>query len=154
MEHISVEALRGLADVRFEPPAPLSRKERLEAWAKALDRQCGVPVRLFHQLEFMPRSDWGPLRVEGSPLSIAFSDPLLRAQGLQSDRLGDAMAFFEMNEGETHRMLCSCMHGASMSATRAAALVRQMASPLPHLAMRLGAGVFAASALGLFLYMA
>jgi hypothetical protein len=153
MEHKSVEVLRGLAEVRFEPPAPLSRKERLEAWAKALDRQSGVPVRLFHQLEFMPRAEWGPLRVEGSPLTIAYNDPLLRAQGLQSDRLGDAMAFFDMSERETHRMLCSCMHGASMTGSRAAGLVRQMASPLPHLAMRVGLGAFGASVLGLFLYM-
>jgi hypothetical protein len=154
MEHKSVEVLRGLAEVRFEPPAPLSRKERLEAWAKALDRQGAAPVRLFHQLEFMPRAEWGPLRVEGSPLTIAFNDPLLRAQGLQSDRLGDALAFFDLSEREAHRLLCSCMHGAAMTASRAAGLVRQLASPLPHLAMRAAIGAGTVSFLGLILYMA
>lgn len=152
MEHKSVEVLRGLAEVRFEPPAPLSRKERLEAWAKALDRQGATPVRLFHQLEFMPRAEWGPLRVEGSPLTTAFNDPLLRAQGLQSDRLGDALAFFDINERDAHRLLCSCMHGAAMTSSRAAGLVRQLASPLPHLAMRVGLGAGLVSLLGVFLY--
>jgi len=154
MEHKSVEVLRGLAEVRFEPPARLSRKERLEAWARALDRRGAAQVRLFHQLEFMPRAEWGPLRVEGSPVTIAFQDPLLRAHGLQGDRLGEALAFFELSDHEAHRLLCSCLNGAAMSSSRAARLVRQLASPLPHLAMRTGFGVAFASLVGLFLYVA
>jgi len=154
MEHKSVEVLRGLAEVRFEPPAPLSRKERLEVWAGALERRGAQPVRLFHQLEFMARAEWGPLRVEGSPLTIAFQDPLLRANGLHSDRLGDALAFFDLSDGDAHRLLCSCLNGAAMTASRAARLVRHVASPLPHLAMRTGLGVAFVSLLGLFLYAA
>lgn len=111
-------------------------------------------MRLFHQLEFMPRSEWGPLRVEDSPLTIAFNDPVLRAAGLQSDRLGDAMAFFDLGERDTHRMLCSCMHGAAMSASRAAGIVRQIANPAPRMAIRAATFAIGASALGMFLYFA
>ena len=152
MEQRSVESLRGIAEVHFVPPAPLDRAQRFEAWAKALERQGGASVRLFHQLEFMPRCDWGPLRVEDSPLTIAYNDPVLRAAGLQSDRLGDAMAFFELGESDTHRMLCSCMHGAAMSATRAAAIVRQVADPVPYLAIRAATCAIGAGALGMFFY--
>ncbi len=152
MEQRSVEALRGVAEVHFVPPTPLNRAQRLEVWAKALERQGDAPVRLFHQLEFMPRSEWGPLRVENSPLTIALNDPALRAAGLQSDRLGDAMAFFELGESDAHRMLCSCMHGAAMSATRAAAFVRRVADPIPYLAVRAATCVIGASALGLLFY--
>ena len=154
MEQRSGEAERGLAEVHRVPPAPLDRAQRFEAWAKALERQGAASVRLFHQLEFMPRSEWGPLRVEDSPLTIAYNDPILRAAGLQSDRLGDAMTFFELGEHDTHRMLCSCMHGAAMSATRAAAIVRQVADPVPYLAIRAATCAIGAGALGMFFYFA
>ena len=154
MEQRSVESLRGIAEVHLVPPPPPDRAQRLELWAKALDRHGSAPVRLFHQLEFMPRSEWGSLRVEESPLTIAFNDSSLRAAGLQRDRLGDAMAFFDLGERDTHRMLCSCMHGAAMSASRAAGIVRQIADPAPQLAVRAATFAIGASALGMFLYFA
>lgn len=152
MEQRSVESLRGIAEVHFAPPAPLDRAQRLELWAKALERQGAAPVRLFHQLEFMPRSEWGPLRVEDSPLTVAFNDPVLRAAGLQSDRLGDAMAFFDLGERDTHRMLCSCMHGAAMSGSRAGMIVRQIANPAPQLAIRAAAFAIGVTSLSMVFY--
>jgi hypothetical protein len=154
MEQRSVESLRGIAEVHLVPPPPPDHAQRLELWAKALEHRGLEPVRLFHQLEFMPRSEWESLRVEDSPLTIAFNDPSLRAAGLQSDRLGDAMAFFNLGERDTHRMLCSCVHGAAMSASRAAGIVRQVADPAPQLAVRAATFAIGVSALVMFLYFA
>jgi hypothetical protein len=100
-------------------------------------------------LEFTPRHQWKALRVDKSPLTVAFDDPVLRASGLASDQLGDAISFFELSERQTHRLLCTCMHGFSMSAGQAARIVRSLASPMPRIAARVAASGAVATGLGL-----
>ena len=39
---------------------------------------------------------------------------MLRTEGLMSDRLGDAMNFFELTEGQAHYAFCSCLSGRTM----------------------------------------
>ena len=62
-------------------------------------------------------------------LSLAFRDPVLRSEGLASDRFGDAVAFFQITEHEAHIVLCSCHGGEAMRAEEAARRVRGIRSP-------------------------
>ncbi len=67
-----------------------------------------------------------PVRADDSPLTVAYEDPVLRAEGLASDRLGDAMDFFELNDNEAHVAFCSCHVGSSFEARFAASRVRAL----------------------------
>ena len=76
--------------------ARLTRRERLERWAEALERDPGRRLSTLHEIEHKPRDERRALRVENSPLSVAFADPVLRADGLASDKFGDATDYFEL----------------------------------------------------------
>ncbi|MFN3889902.1 MAG: hypothetical protein ACK4MV_05850 [Beijerinckiaceae bacterium] len=141
MEHKSAQELRAFADITTDPPPPLGRKERLERWAALLDRDPQRRINLVHELEFASRESQAAMRAPESALSVAYADPLFRSLGLQSDRVGDGQAFFGLSESQTHRLLCSCMHGMSMKAGDAARLIRSIAKPLP--------GIFARGAVAL-----
>lgn len=129
MEHKRVDQLRSVADVASQlPKEMLTRRERLERWADLLDRD---PLRRLHSLgeiEFQPVDRRHQLRADDSPLSVAFADPVLRSQGLASDRLGDATAFFGLSEGDAHRVLCSCLNGRVIDAGTTARRVRAIAT--------------------------
>lgn len=142
MEQKSVQDLRASADISYNPPPPLDRKARLARWADILDREPGRRINLIRELEFASRAARTEMRADESALSIAYADPLFRSLGLNSDRVGDGQAFFGLSESQTHRLLCSCMHGMSMRAGDAAGLVRSVARPLPRALAR---GVFAAA---------
>lgn len=131
MEQKSARELRAFAEVSSDPPAPLGRKERLERWADLLDRDPQRRISLVRELEFATRAVQAEMRADQSALSIAYEDPLFRSMGLNSDRVGDGKEFFGLSESQTHRLLCSCMHGMSMRAGDAARLVRAVADPLP-----------------------
>jgi len=125
MEHRRVDQLRSVADIR---PAAMSRGERLERWAELLECQPTRRLQTLPEIEFMPRAERPLLRADNSPLSVAFADPVLRAEGLASDRFGDAMTFFELSEHDAHLVLCSCMNGQTIEASRVAGRVRAMAN--------------------------
>jgi hypothetical protein len=129
MEHKRVDQLRSVADIGYQlPKEMLTRRERLERWAQLLDRD---PLRRLHSLgeiEFQPVQSRHLLRTDDSPLTVAFSDPLLRSQGLASDRLGDATAFFGLSENDAHRILCSCLNGRMMDSGTTARRIRSVAS--------------------------
>lgn len=136
MEHKSAHELRGIAEVSAHPPAPLGRRERLERWAHLLERAGDARINLIHELEFAPRAAQRSMRANDSALSIAFNDPVLRAEGLNGDTIADGQAFFSLTDRDTHRLLCSCMHGLSMRATDAAWIVRSIANPIPGIIAR------------------
>lgn len=136
MEQKSAQELRSIADVSSTPPKPLDRKERLLRWADLLDREPLRRINLVHELEFAPYDVRGQMRADDSALSVAYADPLFRSLGLQSDRVGDGQAFFGLRESQTHRLLCSCMHGMAMRAGDAAKLVRSIANPAPGIIAR------------------
>ncbi len=127
MEFKRPEQLRDIADLRPTLPA-MTREERLARWADLLDRQAGRRLKTLDEIEFVPVDKRAALRADDSPLSIAYADPVLREEGLASDRLGDAMAFFNISEHEAHRVLCSCMHGRTVDAGRAAQCVRAISN--------------------------
>ena len=81
------------------------------------------------EIEFKPKAVRRAMRADGSALSVAYSDPVLRADGMASDRLGDATAFFDLSDQDAHIVLCSCHGGATMRADEAARRVRGIRSP-------------------------
>lgn len=129
MEHKPVEKLRSVAEVHEFKQGFLSRQERLDRWAELLERQPKRRLRSLGEIEFTPEEKRPELRSDESPITVAFEDPVLRADGLKSDRLGDAMEFFDLSERSAHRLLCSCMNGWSMEAGSTARKVRRLANP-------------------------
>ena len=125
MEHQPLNELRSIAGVRL---ASMTRRERLERWVKLLDRE---PLRLLNSLEgieFRPCAERHMMRAENSPLTVAFENPVLRAEGLISDRFGDAIKFFQLSEGQAHRVFCSCLNGQATRASTFAARVHRIAT--------------------------
>jgi hypothetical protein len=127
MEHRAIDQLAHVAELT-KTPAVLSRRERLDRWAEELERDPYRPLRSLGEIEWQPEPERSLMRADGSALAIAYGDPVLRAAGLASDRLGDAMRFFELTEHEAHAVLCSCMHGGIGRADVTARMVRAAAS--------------------------
>ena len=129
MEHKTRDEIREVANIvpSCLQPHPLSKRERLELWAKTLEREGGRRLRTLYQIEYAPPAERAGGRADDSPLSVAFNHPELRAAGLSGDTIGDATAFFGINESELHNILCFCHYGETMSAEVAAARVRAAA---------------------------
>jgi len=130
MKHTPVSEISRVADVHAIPPRPpLTRVERLERWAEALEREPDRLLTSLEEIEWRSDAERGALRAESSALTVAYGDPVLRADGLASDRLGDAVTFFRLTEAEAHFALCSCVYGQTMQAGVAARRVRMIAHP-------------------------
>jgi hypothetical protein len=102
------------------------RRERLERLARLLEDHNG-PVQMLTQIEYLRRAERLLLRRDGSPLTVAYSDPVFRAQGLAGDRLGDAMAFFDLDDREAHQLFCDCHYRTGVSSQVIATQVRAVA---------------------------
>jgi hypothetical protein len=107
---------------------PMSKAERLDCWAAALDREGDRQLNTLFQLEYLPSARRAQLRADDSLLSVAFADPRLRAEGLAGDTMGDAVAFFGVSERELHDIVCFCHHGPAITARTAAAQIRNAAA--------------------------
>src|SRR5262249_16135854 len=126
MKHKILEEISDVADVL---PAnlgthPLSKRERIECWAEALEREGRRRLKTLFEMEHAPRAERATQRADDSPLSVAFRDARLRAEGLAGDTVGDAATFFGLTEMELHNIMCSCDDGATMAADMAAMRVR------------------------------
>jgi len=130
MEHKTRDQIRDVADILPDhlQSRPLSKRERLELWVEALEREGGRRLRTLFEIEYAPAAKWAGMRADCSPLSIAFGEPRLRAEGLAGDTIGDAVAFFGISEMELHNIVCFCHSGETMSAETAAARVRTVAT--------------------------
>src|SRR4051812_45801187 len=127
MKHTPVSEISRRADLHTVPPRPpMTRVERLERWAEALDRQPDRVLTSIEEIEWTPERERGNMRAESSALTVAFEDPVLRAEGLASDRLADAVTFFRLTDDEAHLALCSCVYGRTMQAGAAAQRVRMI----------------------------
>ena len=107
---------------------PLSQRERLERWAAALERLGGQRLRPLERIEFVSVRQRKELRADNSPLTVAFEDPELRSDGLQSDRFGDAISYFGLSNQQAHLILCDCHYGAGMRASEVARRIRNAAT--------------------------
>lgn len=125
MKHHALEQLQTVAKVNHDyPHAAMSRRERLERWAELLDRNPHRPLSTLNETEYRPALERAAMRVEGSPISVAYDDPVLRAAGLEGDSYGEAKRFFELTDNQLHRLVCHCHFGATLSAANAAHNVR------------------------------
>ena len=157
MEYKTLGQLAGEAEVSVEPvlaSTPMTKRERLERWATLLERDPQRQLSSVEEIEYGTTAQQQAKRSDNSALSVAFADPVLRAHGLSSDRVGTAADFFELSHWEIHQLVCSCHYGRTMSAGTAAMRIRAMAKRAePRTMPRAGliaAGVSAA-AVGLVL---
>jgi hypothetical protein len=125
MEYKTIESLTKVAQVHPEgvQKRRLLRRERLYRLAEVLDQFRG-PVRLLSRVEYLPESERMLLRDDHSPLTVAFNDPVLRAEGLPGDRFEDAIGFFQLTRWEAHELLCDCHYTGSISSAMVARRAR------------------------------
>lgn len=134
MRHQTLDRLRDTALVLPSTPEaapeahPLTKAERLERWAAALEREGDRQLRTLFEIEHMPRAKRRAMRADDSLLSVAFDDPILRADGLAGDTVGDVLTYFRIRERELHDIACYCHNGPSRSGRSAAARVRCIAT--------------------------
>ena len=151
MKYKNLEQIALEADVH--PTADMSRRERLERWANLLAQQPERGLCTIEGTEFGTRRERRAKRANGSPITVAFEDPVLRAEGLHGDRVGDAVDFFELPERDVHHLICYCHQGRTASAGAVAARLRPMArwAEAPALQARtvIVGGLSVATALGL-----
>jgi len=128
MLHQGLDELRLKADVvpLKTERTRMTRGERLERWAVVLEQHPGVLVP-FLRVESYPRPERKYLRDNGTPMTLAFEDAGLRADGLAGDTFGDACAYFELSNGQAHRLLCDCHYRGTMTGTKVAARLRAVA---------------------------
>ncbi|HEY8564796.1 MAG TPA: hypothetical protein VIL65_04800 [Beijerinckiaceae bacterium] len=126
MEHTPLAALTAKADLTPAGPPRLSRTERLERWIDILDRDPARKLRPLHEIEYRSLEERRATRANDSPLTVAYADPVLRREGLRSDRLGDSLDFFGLTEHEAHHTLCSCHMGNTFTAKQAAKRLRSL----------------------------
>lgn len=109
MRHQTLEELRALGAIKANYQlSEMSRSQRLERWAELLEQIADRRLSTLHATEFRSEAVRAQQRSDGSPISIAFEDLILRAAGLQNDTYGEAKRFFELsvrgdNQGETQR---------------------------------------------------
>ncbi len=108
----------------------MSKRQRLERWAEVLELAPQRHLRSLYETEYGSRWRRDALRADNSPLTVAFQDPVLRAEGLQSDQYGDALKFFELSDGELHHIVCYCHHGPTMAAKAVARRARAAAGKM------------------------
>lgn len=127
MEYQSIKQIETLATLHpvKDGKAP-SRCERLARWADALERHGGDLCSL-RRTEYASVRHRALMREDGSALTVAFEDPVLRGWGLGDDTYGRAISFFELSHADMHRILCYCHSGNTVSAHQVAERVRQVA---------------------------
>ena len=104
MKHHALEQLQIVAEVDQDyPRQTMSRSERLERWAELLEQNPDRRLSTLHQTEYQPARERAAMRSDGSPISVAFEDPVLRAAGLENDSYGEAKRFFELTDSNCTR---------------------------------------------------
>ena len=125
MEHKPFVDLQAIADLKQEYRG-LTGLERLTRWAELLESQPDRELSPLREIEWREPHERRTVRADNSPLTVAYEDPVLRAEGLASDRLGDVMDFFEITERDAHTAFCSCHLPGSFDASYAAGRVRAL----------------------------
>lgn len=120
-----VRAYSAVTEVR----PPMTRQQRLRRWADILRREGARPLEALRWVEFYAEPERRQLRRDRSPISIAFADPVLRAEGLADDTLGEAQRFFELSDDDAHRLLCDCHFQGRMTGRSAGRRIHALAQP-------------------------
>ena len=90
----------------------------------ALERLGDCPLQTLRETEHERYYERMRMREDGSPLSVAFEEPVLRSAGLKDDTFGEAARFFSLSDWELHNVLCYCHFGSTVSAREVASRVR------------------------------
>ncbi|TIS85729.1 hypothetical protein [Mesorhizobium sp.] len=126
MKHQTLDQLQTIAEVEPLATYPImTRQQRIERWAELLEQHPTRCLGALRGTEHLYAEAREHARSEGSPLTVAFEDPVLRAMGLKDDTYGEAKRFFELSDWQLHRIVCHCHVGATMQASWAAARVRR-----------------------------
>jgi hypothetical protein len=121
MEHKPLAELHAVALVdAIDLTTSMSRDQRLERWLSILESEPERRLRSLHEIEYLPRTQRRECRADNSPLTVAYEDPVLRAAGLRSDRVGDCTDFFGLSDRQMHDAFCSCHVGFSLTGEQAA----------------------------------
>ncbi|ESY73877.1 hypothetical protein NKH57_29690 [Mesorhizobium sp. M1050] len=126
MKHQTLNQLQTIAEVEPLSTYPImTRQQRIERWAELLAEHPERRLRALIGTERLKRKDRDAVRCEGSPITVAFEDSVLRALGLKDDTYGEAKRFFELTDWQLHDVVCSCHVGSMMTGQWAAARVRR-----------------------------
>ena len=131
MEYRTRNDLSTIAQVMQPAHLRMTRTERLLRWATALDNMAGRPLQAMHRLEFLDPQKRSTIREDNSPISVAWKDSVLQAEGLGGDSVGDAKSFFELTDDQLHYLLCDCHFHGTLTAGMVAARLRGMAQRYP-----------------------
>ncbi|HEY0123291.1 MAG TPA: hypothetical protein VGC14_16330 [Rhizobium sp.] len=116
----------------------MSRSQRLERWIDLLEQNPRQLLYTLRETEFQSSKKRAAMRVDNSPMSVAFADPVLRAAGLENDSYGAAKRFFDLTDRELHGIVCYCHFGETVNATAVARSIRPLlAEKSPSLFTRL-----------------
>lgn len=107
-------------------PRQLSRAQRLERWALALDKLGDARLKTLKETEHQHYYERMLMREDNSPLTVAFDDPVLRTAGLKDDTFGEAARFFDLSDWDLHGVLCYCHSGSDVGASEVASRVRSV----------------------------
>jgi len=130
MERKTLDQVGRVAEVRIDHAlsTELTREQRLTRWAELLESQ---PERRLNTLLGTEYQSWETretMRVADSPISVAYDDPVLRADGMKDDSYGEAKRYFSLSDRQLHEIVCYCHYGATMTAKTAAWRIRAMLS--------------------------
>jgi hypothetical protein len=131
MKHQRFDDIVGRANVTPVQGVTLTRRERLQRWADLLMQEPDRPLTALRWVEFYAERERALLRDDDTPLSVAFSDPTLRASGLKNDTLGEAQRFFGLSSLEAHFLLCDCNYRGDMDGRRVARRIGAARLPTP-----------------------
>ncbi len=124
MKHQTRDQLEKVAEVLPDTAPPMTRTEKLLRWAELLETQPNRRLATLRETEYQAPGHRERMRSDGSPIAIAFGDPVLRDQGLQNDTYGEAKRFFELSDWQLHEIICYCHYGDTVNAASAAYHVR------------------------------
>jgi len=82
MEHKPFVDLQAIADLKQEYRG-LTRLERLARWAELLESQPDRELAPLREIEWQEPQVRRAVRADNSPLTVAYEDPVLRAEGCQ-----------------------------------------------------------------------
>ena len=145
MKHMGSDQFGPIARGLFSGDQVRTRSERLERWAQLVEARGKENFSTLPGTEHQPSYARHSIRISDSPISVAFSDGLLRAAGLADDTYGEARRFFDLNDDQLHEIICHCRTGTTVTAEDAARQIRS-AIQQPTLVDNIGKILFVAAA--------
>lgn len=131
MRRQSIEQLAVIARVTPAQAGGLSKTERLRRWAHLLQQLGQQALQPLSSVEYYAERERSRLRADNTPISFAYADPVLRAEGLGGDTFGQAQAFFGLSTTDAHYLLCDCHYEGRMDGRTVAKRIRAVADPNP-----------------------